>query len=104
MIAGLLALCLAVLLSAQDAARVSQKPPTVRVTTRLIEINAVVQDKRGRPVTDLTSDDFVGLDKGVEHVVPEKQGSVHGDQRSGSGQHRDAQRTRKGTESWITGC
>lgn len=69
MIARLLPLCLAVLLSAQDAARVSQRPPTVRVTTRLIEIDAVVQDKYGRPVTDLTKDDFVVLDKGVEQKI-----------------------------------
>jgi VWFA-related protein len=38
-------------------------PPTrLRVTTRLVQVNAVVNDKHGKPITGLTKDDFELLD------------------------------------------
>ena len=37
-------------------------PPAIRVTTHLVQVNVVVEDKKGNPVTDLTKDDFTLLD------------------------------------------
>ncbi|HEV2493263.1 MAG TPA: VWA domain-containing protein [Terriglobia bacterium] len=41
----------------------------LRVTTRLIEVNVVVQDKKGEPVRDLTRDDFTLLDNGKKQPL-----------------------------------
>jgi VWFA-related protein len=38
------------------------QPPAIRVTTHLVEVNVVVEDKKGNPVSDLTKDDFTLLD------------------------------------------
>src|SRR5262245_26154631 len=43
--------------------------PTIKVTTRLVQVNVVVQDKKGEPVGDLTKDDFILLDKGQEQKI-----------------------------------
>lgn len=52
----------------------AQKPqdqgiPVIKMTTRLIQVNVVVHSKDGRPVEDLTKEDFVLLDKGVEQKI-----------------------------------
>lgn len=44
-------------------------PPMVRVTTRLVQVNVVVQDKKGQPATDLTKDDFAIFDGGKEQKI-----------------------------------
>jgi VWFA-related protein len=36
--------------------------PAIRVNTRLVEVNVVVKDRKGNPITDLTKDDFTVLD------------------------------------------
>ena len=41
----------------------------MRVTTRLIQLNVVAQDRHGNPVTDLTKDDFVLKDAGKEQKI-----------------------------------
>lgn len=41
----------------------------LRVTTRLIEVNVVAQDKKGQPVRDLTRDDFTLLDDGKPQPI-----------------------------------
>ncbi len=43
--------------------------PIVRVTTRLIQLNVVAQDRHGNPVTDLTRDDFALKDAGKEQKI-----------------------------------
>ncbi len=43
--------------------------PTIRVTTRLVQVNVVVHDKKGEPVRDLSKDDFVLFDKGQEQTI-----------------------------------
>jgi VWFA-related protein len=57
----------------------------VRTTTRLVLVNVVVHDKQGRPVTDLTKDDFVLLEESkpqkidafsVESRIPEVQSNL----------------------------
>jgi VWFA-related protein len=43
--------------------------PAIKVTTRLVQVNVVVHDKKGEPVGDLTKDDFILLDKGQEQKI-----------------------------------
>jgi VWFA-related protein len=43
--------------------------PTIRVTTRLVQVNVVVHDKKGEPVADLKKEDFSIFDKGKEQKV-----------------------------------
>jgi len=38
--------------------------PALRVTTRLVEVSVVAQDKKGQPIAGLTRDDFTLLDEG----------------------------------------
>ncbi len=55
-------------------------PAVVRVTTRLTELNVIVQDKHGAPVGGLTREDFTLLDDGAE-------GGRGASQRASSEQH-----------------
>jgi VWFA-related protein len=55
-------LLLAATLFAQD------QTPTIRVTTRLVQVNVVVHQK-GQPVSDLKKEDFTIFDKGKEQKV-----------------------------------
>jgi VWFA-related protein len=54
---------------AQPAAQPGSDQPILRVTTRLIQLNVVAQDRHGNPVTDLTKDDFVLKDAGKEQKI-----------------------------------
>src|SRR5712691_5307574 len=53
----------------QAQPQAKQEPPVVRVTTRLVQVSVIVQDKKGEPVTDLTRDDFTLLDQGQPQMV-----------------------------------
>jgi hypothetical protein len=59
-----------VLAAASLATLCAQAPdvPTIRVTTRLVEINAIVRDHKG-PVEGLTKDDFTVLDNGKPQKI-----------------------------------
>jgi VWFA-related protein len=57
----------AVLLAAVVAA--PQERPTFRVTTRLVQVSVVVQDRDGKPVTGLTAADFQLLDGGQQQRI-----------------------------------
>lgn len=46
-----------------------QGQPALRVTTRLVEVNVIVQDRAGEPASDLTRDDFILLDTGREQPI-----------------------------------
>jgi len=46
-----------------------QEQPTIRVTTHLVQVNVIVQDKHGQPVPDLTRDDFILLDEGKPQKI-----------------------------------
>jgi VWFA-related protein len=50
------------------AAPAQQQAP-LRVTTRLVQINVIAQDKKGEPVADLTRDDFSLLDQGQPQQI-----------------------------------
>src|SRR5260370_14438383 len=54
---------LAVALLAQE------NQPVLRVTTRLVQVNVVVHDKRGEPVAGLTKTDFTLYEKGKERKI-----------------------------------
>ena len=59
---------LAVALLAQNPPA-DQPLPVVKMTTRMVQIGVIVHDKRSQPVTHLTRDDFVVLDKGKEQPL-----------------------------------
>jgi hypothetical protein len=47
---------------APPSAETSSNVSSIRVTTHLVEVNVIVNDKHGNPITGLTKDDFVLLD------------------------------------------
>src|SRR5258708_17088271 len=53
-----------IILTAQDP-----NQPTIRVTTRLVQVSVVVHDKKGEPLSDLKKEAFTILDKGKEQKV-----------------------------------
>lgn len=57
------------LAAAVSNAGAQSQPPTFRATTRLVEVNVVVQDARGRPVTDLHRGDFTLYEDGKEQPI-----------------------------------
>ncbi len=44
-------------------------PPVIKVTTRLVQVSVIVTGKKNEPVTGLTKDDFVVLDKGKPQQI-----------------------------------
>ncbi len=46
-----------------------QEPPTLRVTTRLVQLNVIVTDRRGNPVVDLKREDFILRDEKEEQSI-----------------------------------
>jgi len=46
-----------------------QATPVLKATTRLVQINVVVHDKKGEPVEGLKKEDFIILDQGKEQPV-----------------------------------
>jgi VWFA-related protein len=55
----------------QDSAKQQAAPaaPIVKVTTRLVQLSVIVQDKHGNPVGDLTRDDFQVFDGGKPQEI-----------------------------------
>jgi VWFA-related protein len=43
--------------------------PTIRVTTRLVQLSVIVHDRKGQPVTDLKKEDFSIFDSGKEQKI-----------------------------------
>ncbi len=43
--------------------------PVTRVTTRLVQVNVVVQDKKSQPISDLTQDDFEVTEQGKPQKI-----------------------------------
>ncbi|MCL4523406.1 MAG: VWA domain-containing protein [Acidobacteria bacterium] len=64
-----LLVCLATLAAFAQQSPPKDAPPVLRVTTRLVLVSAIVQDKKGNPVTDLTKDDFILLERGKEQAI-----------------------------------
>jgi VWFA-related protein len=59
--------CLALL--GQTCGANAQQPAPLRVTTRLVQVRVVAQDKRGELVSGLAREDFVLLDEGREQPI-----------------------------------
>jgi VWFA-related protein len=53
----------------QQAPAQSPAAPPLRVSTRLVQVNVIVEDKKGEPVTGLTKDDFALLDGGQPQTI-----------------------------------
>lgn len=66
-IAGTIVLTLAIL--TVPAQTQDQRVPVIRTTTRLVQLNVVVLDKRGQPVSDLSQADFEVFDSGREQKL-----------------------------------
>src|SRR5579864_2766599 len=43
--------------------------PALKITSRIVQVNVIVQDKNGQPVTGLTKKDFTILDQGQPQTV-----------------------------------
>jgi VWFA-related protein len=50
-------------------AQTNPNSPALKVTSRVVQVNVIVQDKNGGPVTGLTKDDFTILDQGQPQTV-----------------------------------
>src|SRR5438094_2944409 len=67
-------LCLGMPLELQSASQKGNGPngedqPVLRVSTRLVEVSVVVENRKGEPVRDLGRDDFTVLDEGREQQI-----------------------------------
>jgi VWFA-related protein len=51
------------------SAQVPDQKPTVKVTSRLVQVSVVVHDKKGQPIRNLTKDDFVLYDQGKPQEI-----------------------------------
>jgi len=56
-------------LAAQQTPQPSAKPPVFRAGTRLVQLNVVVHDRHGEPVTDLKKEDFAVLERGKPQAI-----------------------------------
>jgi hypothetical protein len=55
---------------APPSAETSSTVSSIRVITHLVQVNVIVNDKHGNPITGLTKDDFVLLDnKTASHSI-----------------------------------
>jgi VWFA-related protein len=54
---------------AQQAPAQRPAAPPLRVSTRLVQVSVIVEDKKGEPVTGLTKDDFTLLDGGQPQSI-----------------------------------
>lgn len=54
---------------AQQPSPQEQPPPTIRVDTEVVRVDVTVLDRRGRPVTDLTMEDFVVEEDEVAQTI-----------------------------------
>lgn len=55
--------------AARHAKEKAPPPGVLSVTTRLVQVNVVAEDRKGQPVSDLTKDDFILLDNGHEQAI-----------------------------------
>src|SRR5438046_8725291 len=64
-----MALVTAALIGPSSRSQSQNAETTLRVTTRLVNVNVVVTDALGNPVKDLTQDDFTLLDDGQPQKI-----------------------------------
>src|ERR1700733_10558311 len=51
------------------AVQTNPNAPALKVTSRVVQVNVIVQDKNGQPVTGLTKEDFTILDNGQAQTI-----------------------------------
>jgi len=68
-LAGVLGLTLLGLGQTPGPPQPQQEAPTVRVTTRLVQLNVIVTDRRGNPAADLKREDFILLDEKEQQSI-----------------------------------
>ena len=51
------------------AAQNNSAASVLRVTSRLVQVNVIAEDRDGKPVTNLTKDDFTVSDEGVAQKI-----------------------------------
>lgn len=66
---GLLGASLILAQSSGVGTTAQNSPQTLKVTTRLVQVNVVVQDKKGQPVDGLTKDDFTLFDQSKPQTI-----------------------------------
>ncbi|HTG72623.1 MAG TPA: VWA domain-containing protein [Terriglobia bacterium] len=62
-------LLLSILISHSSAQQVPPSPPVIRINVNLVQVDAVVTDSRGNPVTNLKADDFEVFQDGKPQVI-----------------------------------
>lgn len=67
--AGAAALIASALLGAQAPPPAAQQQPTFRAATNLVRVDVTVLDKHGKPLTDLTRDDFAVSEDGIPQTI-----------------------------------
>ena len=60
---------LLILLVLVQAPPTQNRPPIFRTATRLVQVNVVVHDKHGQPITDLKQQDFTVLERGKPQEI-----------------------------------
>jgi VWFA-related protein len=65
----LISACVLVWAAFAQEAKQKDEPPVLRVTTHLVLVSVIVQDRSGNPVTDLTKDDFALLEQGKQQAI-----------------------------------
>ncbi len=66
--AAMIIAALSLVAFAQQPAQ-KEAPPVLRVTTHLVQVSVIVQDKSGNPVTDLKKEDFTLLEQGKPQEI-----------------------------------
>lgn len=62
-------LCVSILTTQFFAQQIPPSPPVIRINVNLVQVDAVVTDSKGKPVTDLKIDDFEILQDGKPQVI-----------------------------------
>src|SRR4026209_963587 len=62
-------LFLSILTAQFVAQQIPPSPPVIRINVNLVQVDAVVTDSKGKPVTDLKIDDFEILQDGKPQVI-----------------------------------
>src|SRR5215471_5951167 len=62
-------LFVSILITQTSAQQAPPSPPVIRINVNLVQVDAVVTDSKGNPVTDLKADDFEVFQDGKPQVI-----------------------------------
>ena len=66
---ALLMVSLCALSTQSSAQETSPREGVIRINVDLVQVDAIVTDSKGKPVTDLTADDFTIFDRGRRQKI-----------------------------------